>query len=132
MRIIFFFAASAVLLTACNNQAHAVEEVQPGTLICNPINPSDSSTSAALTVKWTGNKIMFIDSNKFHVSGETFVFDKNSELWDSYCNERNAPKDEYKINYCSNAGKVSFFNGRILVLSGMEMKCRNVEQPNFK
>ena len=131
MKLKLVILSSVLMLAACNNPAQAVEEVHPGTLICNPINPSVSEPSAALTVKWKDNIVSFIDSHKFHLQGEKFVFDQKTEVWDSYCKERSTPNGEYKINYCSNAGKVSFFNGRTLIIQGIEMKCRNVEQLRF-
>ena len=130
LKILAFVAVMAMSVT-CSGIAVA-SEVKPGWLICNPTTPANVG---ALTVRWTQGKddegktrntIYFVDANSdYHKSKEAFVYDGKG-LWESYCQPTGA--DDWRINYCSNAGEVSFFNGHTLVKSRIEFRCRN-EKP---
>lgn len=122
----------AILLLAFTGSVYAASEVKPGWLICNPTTPANVG---ALTVRWTQGKddegktrntIYFVDANSdYHKSKEAFVYGDKG-LWESYCQPSGL--EGWRINHCSNAGEVSFFNGHTLVKSMIEFRCRN-EKP---
>ena len=133
MRKMHVILASTVFLGASNQAVLADQDVKGVTLICNPVNQLDSASSTAITIKWKGNIMGIVDTDKFHKHGEYFEFNANTQLWDSYCwGKINDPESGYNKNYCHNAGFISFFDGSTLVMNGTELSCRRVEQPSFK
>lgn len=115
-----FFIVLIMLLAACDQLSPAAR----GTLVCNPINQAKENLSTGITVLWKGDTIGFPDSHYFHKNNERFV--KKDVLWNGQCNKSGGSEEDFYLNYCNTAGHISFFNGRTLIMQGIEYKCRNV------